>query len=136
MGMKTFPADVNYLGEAQDFIRDIMKEAGAADDAAVRVELAVEEVFVNIALYAYEGSKRRGDIAIRCEAGPDAVFLEFTDSGAPFNPLERKAPDISLGAGEREPGGLGIFMIRKIMDEVEYRREGEKNVLSMRRGLT
>jgi anti-sigma regulatory factor (Ser/Thr protein kinase) len=133
--MKVFPADVNYLGRAQDFIRKVMKETGVADDTAVRVELAAEEVFVNIALYSYSESESRGDIAIRCEAGPESVFLEFADSGVPFNPLDRKAPDISLGADEREPGGLGIFMVRKIMDVVEYRREGGKNVLSMRRNI-
>jgi anti-sigma regulatory factor (Ser/Thr protein kinase) len=136
MGMRTFPADARYLGEALDFIRKTMKDAGVADDAAGRVELAAEEVFVNIALYAYKGNEPRGDISIRCDASPETVFLEFADGGTPFNPLERKAPDISLAAEEREPGGLGIFMIRKIMDAIEYRREEGKNVLSMSKNIT
>jgi anti-sigma regulatory factor (Ser/Thr protein kinase) len=136
MGMRTFPADVDFLGAAQDFIRNIMKEAGVSDDEAARVELAAEEVFVNIALYAYKESESRGDIAIRCEAGPKSVFLEFADGGTPFNPIERKLPDVSLAAEEREPGGLGIFMVRKIMDAIEYRREEGRNVLSMSKNIT
>jgi anti-sigma regulatory factor (Ser/Thr protein kinase) len=131
MDVRTFPAEANCLGKALDFILKTMKDAGVADDEASRVELAAEEVFVNIALYAYKESESRGDVAIRCEAGPKRVFLEFADGGTPFDPLERKLPDISLAAGEREPGGLGIFMVRKIMDAIEYRREEGRNVLSM-----
>jgi sigma-B regulation protein RsbU (phosphoserine phosphatase) len=130
-GMKTFPADVDSLPVALDFVRDTMKEAEISQEMATRIELVVEEVFVNIALYAYKESEPRGDIAIRCAVSPESVFLEFTDSGVPFNPLEREDPDVFLGAEGREPGGLGLFIVKKIMDAVEYRREGERNVLRM-----
>ncbi|MDR2780507.1 MAG: ATP-binding protein, partial [Synergistaceae bacterium] len=59
------------------------------------------------------------------------VSLEFVDGGVPFDPLTREDPDITLGAEERELGGLGLFMVKRLMDVVEYRREGEKNVLRM-----
>jgi anti-sigma regulatory factor (Ser/Thr protein kinase) len=131
--VKTFPAGVKSLDAVQDFAGNLMKEAGVACEAARRVALAVEEVFVNIALYAYQESEAGGEVTVRCGVGPEIVSLEFADEGSPFNPLERGDPDITLGAGEREPGGLGLFIVKKIMDVVEYRREGEKNVLRMRK---
>ncbi|MDR3354885.1 MAG: ATP-binding protein [Synergistaceae bacterium] len=134
--MRTFPADEDCLGAALDFVRGVMREAGVASDTVIRVELASEEIFVNIALYAYRESESRGDITIRCAAGPEIVSLEFVDSGVPFNPLEREDPDVSLGIEERKPGGLGIFMAKKIMDAVEYRREDGKNFLHMSKRIT
>jgi anti-sigma regulatory factor (Ser/Thr protein kinase) len=128
---KTFLADVHCLDAVQDFVRGRMEESGIAHDAAGRVELAVEEVFVNIALYAYNESASGGEVTVRCRVGPEILSLEFVDEGLPFNPLEREDPDITLTAWEREPGGLGLFIVKKIMDAVEYRREGKKNVLRM-----
>jgi sigma-B regulation protein RsbU (phosphoserine phosphatase) len=129
--VKAFPADVSSLDAVQDFAGNLMKEAGIAQEVAGRVALTVEEVFVNIALYAYKKSGTGGEVMVRCGVGPEIVSLEFTDEGSPFNPLEHEDPDVALGAGEREPGGLGLFIVKKIMDAVEYRREGGKNVLRM-----
>jgi anti-sigma regulatory factor (Ser/Thr protein kinase) len=129
--VKTFDADIDCLEAVQEFVLDSMQRAGFAHDFIANVELAVEEVFVNIALYAYKESEAGGKVVVHCHAEPKTVSLEFTDVGVPFNPLEHKDPDVSLGAEERELGGLGIFLVKKIMNVVEYRRENGKNVLFM-----
>jgi anti-sigma regulatory factor (Ser/Thr protein kinase) len=134
--VKTFPADVTCLDAVQDFVRNLMEKAGIARGVIGRVELAVEEVFVNIALYAYKESKSGGDVTVRCFASSETVSIEFVDSGAPFNPMEREDPDVTLGIAEREAGGLGIFMVKKIMDTTEYHREGEKNVLRISKRIS
>jgi sigma-B regulation protein RsbU (phosphoserine phosphatase) len=130
----TFHADVKCLGEVLGFVRDMMRAAGAGEDAARRVALAVEEIFVNIAHYAYEEGAR-GAIELRCAVCPESVFLEFEDSGAPFDPLSRKDPDVTARLEEREIGGLGIFIVKKIMDSVEYCREEGRNLLRMSKAL-
>jgi anti-sigma regulatory factor (Ser/Thr protein kinase) len=127
--VNTFPADVACLDAVQGFVRDLMKKAGISREVMGRVELAVEEVFVNIALYAYKERESGGDVTVSCFASSETVSIEFVDSGAPFNPMEREDPDVTLGIAEREAGGLGIFMVKKIMDTTEYHREGEKNIL-------
>jgi anti-sigma regulatory factor (Ser/Thr protein kinase) len=95
-----------------------------------QIGVAVDEIFSNIANYAYNPAT--GGAAVRIEAGED-IKIEFEDSGAPYNPLTAPAPDISLPAEEREIGGLGIFMVKNIMDSVEYRREGNKNILTIKK---
>jgi sigma-B regulation protein RsbU (phosphoserine phosphatase) len=132
---RTFRSDVNCLDAVQAFVRGLMEKAGIAGDVMGRVELVVEEVFVNIADYAYKGSGSSGEIAVRCGADPEIVSLEFVDNGPAFNPLERRDPNVNLGVYEREPRGLGIFIVKKVMDVLEYRREDGKNILSMSKNL-
>jgi sigma-B regulation protein RsbU (phosphoserine phosphatase) len=95
-----------------------------------QIGIAVDEVFSNIARYAY--NPETGSVAVRI-AVDDAITIEFEDKGVPYNPIETAAPDTSLSAEEREPGGLGIFMVKKLMDTVEYRREGNKNILTIKK---
>ena len=105
-----------------------------------QIAIAVEEIFVNIAHYAYAPDTggavirvRRRDTAVNGACGRgDEVVIEFEDNGKPYNPLEKRDPDITLGVEEREVGGLGIFMVKKIMDSVEYRRGGDKNILTIK----
>jgi anti-sigma regulatory factor (Ser/Thr protein kinase) len=97
-----------------------------------QIAIAVEEIFVNIAHYAY--TPEIGDVLIRIDVG-DEVVIEFEDKGKPYNPLEKDDPDVALGAEEREVGGLGIFMVKKIMDAVEYKREDGKNLLTIRKSV-
>ena len=92
--------------------------------------IAVDEIFSNISRYAYQPDV--GGVTVRV-CVEDDITIEFEDNGAPYNPLSAQTPDISLPAEEREPGGLGIFMVKNIMDAVEYRREGNKNILTIRK---
>jgi anti-sigma regulatory factor (Ser/Thr protein kinase) len=122
------------LCEVLGFVSDMLRTAGAGDDAVDHVKLAVEEIFVNIALYAYKDGAH-GMVELRCSVRDGAVLLEFEDSGAPFDPLSHKDPDVTAGLEEREIGGLGVFIVKRIMDSVEYCREGGRNLLRMIKSL-
>lgn len=97
-----------------------------------QIGIAVDEVFSNIARYAYHPEV--GGATVRVTAD-DNITIEFEDSGIEYNPLTAGTPDTSLTADERELGGLGIFMVKSIMDSVEYRREGNKNILTIKKNL-
>jgi len=121
-------AKINNLDIVQEFISKEMESAECPMKLQTQVAIVVEEVFVNIAHYAY--SPEVGDTTIRINIG-DEVVIEFEDEGRPYNPLERDDPDVAAKAEEREIGGLGIFMVKNIMDTVEYRHEGTKNILTI-----
>ena len=120
------------LDTVLDFVSAQLEESGCDIRLQTQIAIAAEEIFVNIAHYAY--NPEVGGAAVRIAAG-DEIVIEFEDSGNPYNPLERENPDITLGAEEREIGGLGVFMVGKIMDTVEYRHEGGKNILSIRKTI-
>ena len=94
------------------------------------IEIAAEEALVNIFRYAYQGQE--GDVEISCKAEHGRTFIiEIIDAGMPFNPLSVSEPDITLDVGERQIGGVGVFLIKKLMDDVIYRRDGDKNILEL-----
>ena len=97
-----------------------------------KILLASEEIFVNIAQYAYQPDS--GKAIVRVEHGGD-VTIEFEDSGVPYDPLQKVNPDITLSAEEREIGGLGIFMAKSLMDSISYRREGNRNILTIKKEI-
>ena len=94
--------------------------------------MAVDEIFSNIARYAYHPSV--GGVTVRVSVG-DVITIEFEDGGMEYNPLSADEPDITLPAEKREIGGLGIFIVKKIMDSMEYRRDGNKNILTIKKKL-
>jgi anti-sigma regulatory factor (Ser/Thr protein kinase) len=130
----TFRADAECLGEVLGFVIDTLRTAGVGDNAVDHVKLAVEETFVNIALYAYKNGAP-GMVELRCSVRGGEVLLEFEDGGAPFDPLSHKDPDVTAGLEERKIGGLGVFIVKRIMDSVEYCREGGRNLLRMIKSL-
>ena len=97
-----------------------------------QIGIAVDEIFSNIARYAYH--PETGGATVRVAAGENIV-IEFEDSGVAYNPLAEENPDTTLSAEERELGGLGIFMVKNLMDSVEYRRAGSNNILTIRKNL-
>ena len=101
--------------------------------ARMQIDIAMDEILSNIAYYAY--APETGKMTVGIEAVPEGhgVWLEFTDQGRPYNPLENATPDISLPAAERSEGGLGILLVRKTMDEVHYEYRDGTNVLSIRK---
>ena len=98
---------------------------------SVAICIAVEEIFVNIASYAYGEGTGEASLAFGFDEKKRLMTLVVTDEGVPFNPLEREEPDITLSASERDIGGLGIFITRKTMDTVSYANENGKNILTM-----
>ena len=103
--------------------------------AQMQIDVAIDELFGNIAHYAYGGES--GDAAVRFgfDEASRTVSITFIDGGVPFNPLEQADPDVSLSAEERGIGGLGIFMVKKTMDKLEYSHENGCNMLTMRKRI-
>lgn len=118
--------------QASQILEDILKSpeiSSCNKDVAMRLKLACEEIVVNVTSYAYpEGSDGFLDVYIRKD---DRIVIRFEDGGVPFNPLEHENPDTTQPWDERPIGGLGIFLVRSMMDDVRYTYENQKNVLTI-----
>ncbi len=135
--MKTMrvPAEVNQLTTVNDFIGTELEKYGCSPKVQMQVELAVEEIFVNIANYAYHPELGEAEVDVDAGGDPPTVTIRFLDRGKPFNPLDREDVDVTASAESREIGGLGIFLVKKNMDDVEYSYEDGKNILTIRKKL-
>ncbi|MDL2236569.1 SpoIIE family protein phosphatase [Christensenellaceae bacterium OttesenSCG-928-K19] len=124
-------ADTKNLDALNEFLEEKLEDVGFSMKDTTQLLLAAEEVFVNIAHYAY--GENEGSVRVSCEASaaPAHVVLEFRDSGVPFDPLAKEDADTGLTPGDREPGGLGIFLTKKVMDSVSYRYENGYNILRL-----
>lgn len=124
-------ASADRLEEVQEFVRGELEAAGGSLKVMSQVEIAVEEIYVNIVHYAYPSGD--GEAVIRCETDREVpkMTIQFLDAGTPFDPLAKEDADISLSAEERSIGGLGILMVKKLMDEVTYCYEEGKNILTI-----
>lgn len=122
-------ASVDNIEKITDFINAELEAMDCPMKAQMQIDVAVDEVFANIANYAYEGAKGGAVVCFEAQDDPRGAMITFVDRGIPFNPLESKDPDTSLSAEERQIGGLGIFLVKKTMDEMRYERRGEENVL-------
>lgn len=129
----TVAADLNSLNDVLAFVDGEMERAGCSMKLMTQVDMAVEEIFVNIARYAYH--PEAGEASVRCEAGGDPfqIVVGFADRGRPFNPLDREDPDVTLDAEARQLGGLGILMAKKLMDDIQYEYRDGKNILTLRK---
>jgi anti-sigma regulatory factor (Ser/Thr protein kinase) len=128
------PASLEDLERLQKWVEETLQEVCCDGRMAGRIGLAVEEIFVNIAKYAYDG--KSGDATVRLQVETPWLVMEFEDRGKPFNPLDFPPPDVSASLEERPVGGLGIFLTVKMMDQVSYRRIDGKNCLSIRKNLS
>jgi len=120
-------AEQNELDKVLDFASDFLTKAGFPMKTITSVNIAIEEVFVNIANYAYKPEKGYADIDF--DEYADKVIITFKDSGKPFDPLKKSDPNIEATADERDIGGLGIFMVKQLMDNVIYQYKDNQNVL-------
>ena len=133
MPVKIFEAADENLEAVNDFIHEQIKPFSCQSQTLFQIDLAVEEIFVNISHYAYSPDK--GTVQIECSAektadAPAKLTVSFTDRGKAFNPLAKPDPDITLSVEEREIGGLGIFLTKKYMDSVLYERKDNQNILT------
>lgn len=128
---RVFPADIAALHEVLAFTEEALERAQCPIKLIMQINIAVEEIFANIANYAY--GEKKGQMRLGIGTADGRAEFRFTDWGIPFDPTARPDPDISLPAEERGIGGLGIFMVKKYMDEVEYRRHDGQNILTMNR---
>ena len=131
MTSKTFPAKVEALSDVLGFVDQTLEGYGCPMKIQTAVCVAIEEVFVNVAHYAYGDGEGDMTLGIGFDADSREITFRMTDKGTPFNPLEKPDPDITLSAEEREIGGLGIFITKKTMDTVGYAYENGENILTM-----
>ena len=128
-------ADTENLQQVQDFIDAHLDAAGCPPKAKMQIQLATEEIFVNIASYAYAPAKGKATVRVEVADDPLEVILTFIDNGVPFNPLLKENPDIDAKAEERDIGGLGIFMTKNLMDDICYEFKDGKNILRLKKDL-
>lgn len=125
---RDFQVDCDAIGLALAFLETALEEGGCDLKIASRLKIAFDEIVSNIVKFS-----KASDFRLRIAEHGGMWELEFSDSGVEWNPLVHKDPDTTLPLEEREVGGLGIFMVKRLMDSVEYRREDGRNILSMRK---
>lgn len=131
----TVPACTEALADVQGFLEERLESWGCAPGLQMQLSLVAEEIFVNIAHYAYLDGEGQATIGVQAGGEPPVLTLRFADRGIPFDPLAQPEADITLSAQERPIGGLGIFLTRKIMDEAVYAYEDGQNILTLRKKL-
>ena len=139
MPVKIFEATDKNLEAVNDFIHEQIKPFSCQSQTLFQIDLAVEEIFVNISHYAYSPDK--GTVQIDCSVektadAPAKLTVSFTDRGKAFNPLAKPDPDITLSVEQREIGGLGIFLTKKYMDSVLYERKDNQTVLKITKTIS
>lgn len=117
------------------FVNKYLAEMGGSPRLLAQIDVAVDDIFANIASYAYP--KGAGDATVRVETAqdPPGVIVTFIDQGIPYDPTSAAEPDVTLPPGKRPIGGLGIFMVRKTMDAISYVFRDGRNVLTLRKNL-
>jgi len=128
---KTFLADVKELDNLFEYSSSLLRILNFNNKDIIMINTALEEIFVNVAKYAYDDPNIKGTVEVSLSNDKNKVIFVFKDSGKEFNPLEKADPNIHLSSEEREVGGLGIFMVKKIMDEVRYEYKDGLNVLTL-----
>ena len=127
---------VDNLDAVLAFVDEQLEGTECPPKIQMQIDLAVEEIFVNIANYAYQ--PETGSAAVRVEVKPDgsAVSITFIDRGMPYDPLAKEDPDVTIPTEQREIGGLGIFLVKKTMDDVRYEYVNGSNILTIIKGLS
>lgn len=139
MTERVFTANDDNLNNALAFVEEELERVECPLKAVMQITVCVEEMFVNVAHYAYRDKIANGEgegevsLAVGCEDGILTIVL--TDEGIPFDPLAKEDPDVTLSAEERKIGGLGIYMVKKSMDHVSYERKDNKNIFTMKKEI-
>ena len=128
----TVKASIDNLNEVLNFVNEDLEQHNCPPDLQTQIGIAVEEIFMNIANYAYNPAS--GNVAICISTGEKAV-IRFEDTGKPYTPLAQPAPDLDKPLMEREIGGLGIFLVKQLMDNVAYAHVDNKNILTIEKRL-
>ncbi|MBQ9355186.1 MAG: anti-sigma factor antagonist [Clostridia bacterium] len=123
------------LSQVISFIEEHLGEIGCSAKNIMQISVAAEEIFVNIANYAYNPGIGKATVRVEVLDNPITVVITFMDNGKPFDPTKKIDPDISLSAEDREIGGLGIFMTKKMMDHVSYEYKDGKNILKIEKNI-
>ncbi len=131
----TLKARKENIEPITEFIDRALEERGCPLRAQMQIRVAIDELVANISQYAYPEGTGEVTVSFDFDETTRTAELTFTDSGIPYDPLKKEDPDVTLSAAERPIGGLGIFLVRKTMDAMQYRRENGKNILTIRKRL-
>lgn len=129
----TIDAKIENLPEVTEFITSSLEEKDCSIKIIMQMELVIEEIFVNVASYAYRPNVGPVTVCKEFEEEPQAVIITFIDGGIEYNPLEHKDPDINAPVDERDIGGLGIFLVKKNVDDIFYERKDGKNIFTIKK---
>lgn len=131
----TFEATVDRIPWLTDQINEALESLDCSMKAQMQIDVAIDELLANIASYAY--APGTGDVTVRFDFDADSrvATVTFIDAGVPYDPLGKPDPDVTLDAGEREVGGLGIFLVKKTMDDMTYARKDGRNVLTIHKRI-
>lgn len=128
---RVFAASENQLEKVTAYVEEVLEQSGCPAKTSMQIAVCAEEIFVNIAKYAYTEREETVSLGIKCEDGQ--AVMRFTDHGVPYDPLARKDPDVKRSAKDREIGGLGIYIVKKTMDDVQYQYQNGKNILTLKK---
>ena len=131
MAQMTFPATLENIEAATDFMNGILESADCPMRTQMKLAVALDELMSNVARYAY--APGTGDVTVSVEVleDPKRAVITLTDSGVPYDPLQKEDPDVTLSAEERGIGGLGIFIVKQSMDSMTYEYRDGQNVLTI-----
>lgn len=123
------------LNEVLAFVEACLEEKECSMKVQLQMDMIVEEIFVNIAHYAYLPDVGMAKIQVDFMENPLSVMITFYDNGIPYDPLAKEDPDITLSAEERQIGGLGIYMVKKSVDDIHYEYKNGQNILCIRKNI-
>ena len=131
----TVAATTENLAAVTEFIDAQLEQADCPMKAQMQIDMAVEEIFVNIAHYAYAPDTGDATVCVELSEEPRAVRITFLDRGTPYDPLRKEDPDVTASAEERKIGGLGIYLVKKTMDDVQYLYRDGQNILTIQKNF-
>ena len=131
----TIEATVANIEKVTDFVNEQLQEVGCPMKAQTQIDIAIDELFGNIAHYAYDPNVGPATVRVEVPKEPLSVIITFIDNGVPYDPLKKADPDITLSADDREVGGLGIFLVKKTMDDVSYEYKNGQNILRIKKSF-
>ncbi len=128
-------ATIENIEAVTDFVNRQLEALDCPMKAQMQIDIAIDELFGNIAHYAYSPEVGKATVRVEVAEDPLSVIVTFIDNGVPYDPLKKADPDITLSAEDREIGGLGIFMVKKSMDDVHYEYKDGQNILTIKKHI-
>lgn len=131
----TIDAVIENVATVTAFVDEQLEQLDCPMKAQMQVDIAIDELFGNIAHYAYNPETGPATVRVEVTENPLAVVITFIDNGIPYDPLAQSDPDVTLSAEEREIGGLGIYMVKKSMDDISYEYKDGQNILKIKKNI-
>ena len=131
----TVDAAIENIPAVTAFVEEQLEQYDCPMKAQMQIDIAIDELFSNIAQYAYTPKTGKATVRVEVTEDPMSVVITFIDNGVPYDPLAKEDPNVSLPADERQIGGLGIFMVKKSMDEITYEYKNGQNILTIKKHI-